>query len=91
MKKRLKGLLVFLVFGLIYFGLECLWRGSSAHWTLFFLGGFIGFLIQDINGKIHWEMPFLQQCTIGMGVAIFSEAVAGIILNVILKLDVWHY
>ena len=91
MKKWMKDLIIFIVFGAIYFGLECLWRGSGAHWTLFFLGGFIGFLIQDINGKMHWKTPFLQQCTIGMGVAIFSEAVAGIILNVILKLDVWHY
>jgi hypothetical protein len=60
MKKWIKDLIIFLVFGAIYFGLECLWRGSGAHWTMFFLGGFISFLIQDINGKMHWKTPFLQ-------------------------------
>lgn len=87
----LKNLFLFVLFGAIYFGLECLWKGHATHWTMFLLGGTVGFLIGDINEKIHWNMPFMQQCTIGMGVAVFSEAVAGIILNVILKLDIWHY
>lgn len=91
MKNWMRQLILFIVFGVVYFGIEYLWRGQDTHWILFFLGGFISFLIQDINGKIHWKMPFLQQCTIGMGVAIFSEAVAGIILNIILGLDIWHY
>lgn len=91
MKKFLHNLILFTVFGTVYFILECIWKGYLTHWTMFLLGGIVGFLIGDINEKIHWDMPFLQQCTIGMGVAVFSEAVAGIIINIILKLNVWHY
>ena len=91
MKQWLRSAFLFILFGAIYFGIETLWQGSVTHWTMFLLGGMVGFLIGDINGKIHWEMPILQQCTIGMGVAIFAEAVAGVILNIILKLNLWHY
>lgn len=91
MKKFLHNLILFTVFGTIYFILECIWKGQLTHWTMFLLGGIVGFLIGDINEKIHWNMPFLQQCTIGMGVAVFSEAVAGILLNIVFKLNIWHY
>jgi hypothetical protein len=90
-KILLKDLILFTIFGTVYFLLECLWKGQITHWTMFLLGGIVGFLIGDINEKIHWNMPFLQQCTIGMGVAVFSEAVAGIILNIVFKLNIWHY
>lgn len=91
MKKVLRSLILFVVFGAIYYGLECIWKQGPAHWTMFALGGIVGALISDINDKIEWDMPVFQQCTIALGVAIFSDAVAGIILNIILRLDVWRY
>lgn len=91
MKKFLRSLILFIVFGVIYYGLECIWKQGLAHWTMFALGGIVGALISDINDKIEWDMPIFQQCTIALGVAIFSDAVAGIILNIILRLDVWRY
>lgn len=91
MKHFLKNLILFLIFGAIYFCLECAWRGHLTHWTMFILGGLVGVLIGGINERIEWDMPFFQQSTIGMGVAIFSEAVAGIVLNIFLQLNIWHY
>ena len=91
MKRFLKDFILFLIFGAIYFCLEYIWRGHLTHWSMFILGGLVGVLIGGINEKIEWDMPFFQQCTIGMGVAIFSEAVAGIILNIFLQLNIWHY
>lgn len=91
MKKLLRSLILFIVFGAIYYGFQCAWKQGPAHWTMFALGGIIGVLISDINDKIEWNMPIFQQCTIALGVAIFSDAVAGIILNIILQLNVWHY
>lgn len=91
MKRLLKNIILFLIFGAIYYACECIWKGGWSHWTMFMLGGLVGVLIGGINEKIEWNMPFSQQCTIGMGVAIFSEAFAGIILNIILKLHIWHY
>ena len=57
-KLFLKNMALFVIFGALYYGLECLWKGYPTHWTLFLLGGIVGFLIGDINGKIHWKMPF---------------------------------
>lgn len=91
LKLFIKNLILFIIFGAIYFGLESIWKGAPAHWTMFALGGMIGFLIGDVNGKIHWKTPIFQQATIGLGVAIFSDAVAGVILNIILRLDIWRY
>lgn len=91
MKRLLKDAIIFIIFGAIYFGLECLWKGRLTHWTMFLLGGLVGMLIGNINEKISWDMPIFQQATIGMGVAIFCEAAAGIVLNIILKLHVWEY
>ena len=91
MKRFLKDFILFLIFGAIYFCLEYVWRGHLTHWSMFILGGLVGVLIGGINETIEWDMPFFQQCTIGMGVAIFSEAVAGIVLNILLQLNIWHY
>ena len=91
MKRLFKDFVLFVIFGAIYFGLECIWKGTLTHWTMFVLGGLVGMLIGNINEKIHWEMPIFQQATIGMGVAIFCEATAGIILNIILGLHIWEY
>lgn len=91
MKRIFKDLILFVIFGAIYFGLECIWKGAATHWTMFLVGGLMGVLIGGINEKIGWDMPVFQQCTIGMGVAIFCEAAVGIVLNILLGLDVWHY
>jgi hypothetical protein len=60
MKKCLKDLILFIVFGAIYFGLECLYKGHITHWSMFMLAGIIGLLIGGINEHIPWEMPFIK-------------------------------
>ena len=59
MKTLLKNIILFIVFGAIYFGLECLYKGHITHWSMFVLAGFIGILIGGINEYIPWEMPLL--------------------------------
>lgn len=91
MKRIFKDLILFVIFGLIYFAMEFLWKGYLTHWTMFVLGGFIAVLIGGINEKIDWDMPIFQQGTIGLGIAVVCEAVAGILLNIILGLHIWEY
>lgn len=91
MKSLLRNLILFVVFGAIYFGLESAWEGCVTHWTMFLMGGFISVVIGDINGKVHWKTPILQQITIGMGVAIFCDAAVGITINILLRMEMWHY
>ena len=91
LKQLPKYLILFLIFGAIYFEIECIWKGHLTHWSMFVLAGMIGILIGSINERIPWEMPFWQQCTIGMIIATLGEGITGIIVNKILGLNVWHY
>jgi hypothetical protein len=58
--KWIKNIIIFLVFGAIYYVLESIWKGAFEHWSIFVLGGLIGALISNINEKIEWKMPFFQ-------------------------------
>lgn len=91
MYKVLKNAALFIVFGTIYFIIECLWKGYTTHWSMFVLAGIIGVLIGGINEYIPWEMPFWRQCAIGMVIAVIGEGITGMIVNVWLNLNVWHY
>lgn len=91
MKTFVKNLILFIVFGAIYFGIECVWKGHITHWSMFILAGMIGVIIGGINEYIPWEMPFQKQCFIGMIIATIGEAITGLILNVWLGLNIWHY
>ena len=91
MKNLLKYIILFIVFGAIYFGIECIWKGYLTHWSMFVLAGFVGIAIGAINEHIPWEMPLLYQCSIGMIIATLGEGITGLIVNVWLHLNVWHY
>lgn len=91
MKTVLKNIILFLVFGAIYFGIECIWKGHLTHWSMFVLAGFIGVLIGSINEVIPWKMPFQYQCIIGMILSVIGEAITGFIVNIKLNLNIWHY
>lgn len=91
MKKFFKYLILFLVFGTIYFILETIWKGYLTHWSMFVLAGIIGILIGGINEYIPWEMPLWQQCGIGMIIATLGEGISGLILNKYLNLNIWNY
>ena len=90
-KKIGKAIVLFLIFGLFYFIVETIWKGHITHWSMFVLAGIIGLLIGGINEYIPWEMPFWQQCGIGMILATIGEGLTGLIVNIWLKLNVWNY
>jgi hypothetical protein len=58
MKTVFKHILLFVIFGAIYFGLECLYKGHITHWSMFVLAGMIGVIIGEINEVIDWDVPF---------------------------------
>jgi len=60
MKTFIKNLFLFIIFGSIYFLIECLWKGHLTHWSMFILAGIVGVLIGGLNEYIPWEMPFLE-------------------------------
>ncbi len=85
-----KSLVLFIIGGGIYVCLELIWRGYS-HWTMFILGGLCFLCIGAINNEFNWDMPFVLQCITGGCIATTLEFFAGILLNIILKLNVWDY
>ncbi len=89
-KSVIKMVVLLLIGGTTYFGIEMLWRGHS-HWTMAFVGGLCFVLIGAINEYIPWEMGFIKQTLIGASIVTAVEFVAGLILNVWLGLGIWDY
>ena len=85
-----KFLILFLIGGIAYFGIECLWRGWS-HWTMFILGGLCFVIIGGLNEFYGWEMPFWKQCLIGAAVITALEFAVGMIVNKWLGWTIWDY
>ena len=86
----LKFLILFIFGGAIYFLIEILWRGYS-HWTMFLLGGLCFVIVGAINNYIPWEMKFEKQMTIGAIIITALEFIVGVIVNLILKWNIWDY
>lgn len=85
-----KALVLFLIGGIIYAGVEILWRGYT-HWTMAVLGGSVFLLIGGLNNWLPWEMPLGLQCFIGAVIVTIAELLAGIVLNIWLGLAIWDY
>lgn len=86
----LKFLILFIFGGAVYFLIEILWRGYS-HWTMFLLGGLCFVIVGAINNCIPWEMKFEKQMTIGAIIITALEFIVGVIVNLILKWNIWDY
>ena len=92
MKKLLENLILFMVFGAVYYTIETLWKfPHPSHFSMYIVGGIMGITVGIINEEIPWEIPLHQQCFIGMLVITLTEGVAGILLNKVVMLHVWDY
>jgi uncharacterized membrane protein len=77
--------------GIIYVGLEILYRGYSSYWMIL-VGGLCSFLVGRLNEKpLFFERKMWQQCLTGTVITIGIEFISGIILNVWLGLNIWDY
>lgn len=90
MRQYLKCLLLCGIGGLLYIGLEFVWRGYS-HWTMFVLGGICFVLIGAVNEVIPWCMQLWKQIFIGVLIITGSEFLEGCIVNLWLGWNVWDY
>ena len=89
-KRYHKAIILGYIGGLIYIGIELLWRGYS-HWTMFILGGICFLLMGKINEAIPWNMPLWQQVLIGTLIITGLEFMTGCIVNLWLGWNVWDY
>ena len=81
-------LLAFFLGGTLYVLLELLWRGRS-HVSMFCVGGLALLLLHGLF--LRFALPLFAQCLLGGLVITAIEFVAGAIVNVRLKLNVWDY
>lgn len=89
-KELFKILILFIIGGLNYCGIEIMWRGHT-HWTMGVLGGLCFVIIGGLNNYVPWEMKLWKQGVIGSLIITSCELVAGIILNLFLGLHIWDY
>lgn len=85
-----KILLLFLVGGMIYIGIELGFRGYS-HWSMFLLGGYCFIQLGLINEIVSWETPLELQAFIGAILVTINEFIVGCIVNLGYGLNVWDY
>ena len=90
MKRYHKEIILWLIGGLLYMGIELTWRGYS-HWTMFVLGGICFVFLGRINELIPWDMPLWLQVLIGTAIITGLEFITGCIVNLWLGWNVWDY
>lgn len=90
LKVCLKLLVLAVIGGAIYVGIEMLWRGHS-HPSMFILGGLCFVSIGLINELFPWEFGIVWQALIGGTMVTCLEFITGVIVNIWLKLGVWDY
>ena len=82
-------IVLFLIGAFGYGSLELIWRGFT-HWTMFVLGGIcfslLFFAFEKLNGK-----ALLTKAIIGGVIITSAEFITGLIVNILLKWDVWDY
>lgn len=86
----MKEVILGIIGGALYVGIELLWRGHS-HWTMFVLGGICFVLLGIINEVVPWCMPLWQQVLIGTMIITGLEFVTGCVVNLWLRWNVWDY
>ena len=90
MKNVLKYIFLGLVGGLIYYGIEIVYRGYS-HWTMYCLGAICFIGIGLINQVLSWGTPLWLQGLIGGSIISILELITGIIVNLNLHWHIWNY
>lgn len=80
-----------LLFGSIYFVLECIWKCTLTDWRMFVLAAVIGVMIGCINDIFNYDTNFLLQCFLGTLIALLCECIFGYQWNVVQGLAIWDY
>lgn len=90
LKQFLKYALLTIFGGLSYILIELIWREYS-HPSMFILGGLSFLVVGLLNEIFSWKIPIEIQAICGGAIITIMELIVGIILNIILKLNVWNY
>lgn len=89
MKKLLAHIPIAVIGGLVYMGIEILWRGHT-HWTMGVLGG-VCFALIGLLDEWQDHPPMLLQMVQGAAIVTALELLVGLIVNRWLGWNVWDY
>nr|DAH27672.1 MAG TPA: putative ABC-transporter type IV [Caudoviricetes sp.] len=89
-KTFLHTLILLIIGGCIYMGVELLYRGYT-HWTMGIVGGLCFVAVGLLNEELPWHMCFETQMLYGGAMITCVEFVAGCVLNLWLHLNIWNY
>lgn len=90
MKKLLQSLIMFIIGGFLYIGIEFLYRGYS-DFSMYFAGGLSFMLIGLMNEWFSWKLALISKMLISSIIITTIELLVGLIVNVWLKEGVWDY
>lgn len=85
-----KNMFLFLAGGSIYPTLEMAWRGHT-HVSMAVAGGLCLCLIDKICNYQLKSRPLFTRCAAGSLIITSVEFAVGVVVNLVLKLDVWNY
>lgn len=89
-KNLLHMLILFVIGGFIYMGIELSYRGYT-HWTMGIVGGLCFVTVGLLNEELPWHICFEIQMLCGGAIITCVEFVAGCVLNLWLHLNIWDY
>lgn len=89
MKRAFEHIVLFIFGGVIYYFIELMYRGYS-HYAMILVGGLCFICIGRLNESTK-QLPIIKQMAISSVVVTVIEFIAGVILNIWLKLDIWDY
>ena len=88
-KKLFKNTFLFGLGAIGYSLIEKLWRGYT-HWTMGLAGGTCFLALYNMNIKLR-KKNVLHRCFVGSIVITTIEFIAGCIVNLAFRMDVWDY
>ncbi len=84
-------IILFFVYGGIYFLIECIWKREISDIRMFMLGGGISVFLGLLNNIFDYDTDFLLQCFMGMMIVVLAESILGYRWNVVEGLGIWDY
>ena len=90
-KRIAANVVIFFIGAILYFAIECAFKGHLSHWSMAILGGTAMLVCSWCNNLFSFNMPLLAQMAVCSGVITLLEFVAGLILNIWLGLNIWDY
>ncbi len=89
LQRSAEAFLLLLAGGVLYYGIEILWRGHS-HISMAICGAVCFFLLYRMNQRLRRRsLPF--RALIGAAIITVVELVTGCVVNLLLGLGVWDY